>query len=389
MNKKLIAVVVVVVALAVLGWRFWSGNGEENVLRFSGNIELTEVAMSFKTPGRLVELALDEGEEVRAGALVARLDQNELERGLEREEAGVRLAEAMLVQVRTGVEFQKAALEGELALRRAELEAAGLRLREMEAGSRPQEIAQARAAEAEARTQHRQARADWERAQQLFSNDDISAQQRDQFRARFEATRAALERASQAAALVREGPRREQIAQQRAAVERARAALRLAEAGQIDLRRREEEVAARAAEVKRASAQQGVLASQLGDRTLASPVDGVVLEKSAELGEVLAAGAAVLTIGDLDRPWVRGYIGERDLGRVKLGMPVAVRSDSYPGKQYKGRVTFISDEAEFTPKQIQTQEERVKLVYRIKVEVENPGRELKSNMPVDAEIRLQ
>jgi HlyD family secretion protein len=387
--KKILIPVVVVIVAAALAWRFWGNGDDEGILRLSGNIELTEVTMSFKTPGRLVELAVDEGDEVRAGQMVARLDRSELERGVEREQAGVRLAEAMLVQVRTGVEYQRAALGGELALRRAELAAAEARMREMEAGSRPQEIEQARAAAAEARTQHAQAAADWERAQRLFSNDDISAQQRDQFRARFEATRAMLERALQAAALVEAGPRKEQIEQQRALVQRAKAALKLTEAGGLELRRREEEVAARKAEVTRASAQQGVLASQLSDRMLESPVDGVVLEKSAEAGEVIAAGAAVVTIGDIDRPWVKGYISERDLGRVRLGMPVAVHSDSYPGKVYKGRVTFINSEAEFTPKQIQTQEERVKLVYRIKVEVENPGRELKSNMPVDAEIRLQ
>lgn len=388
MKKILIPVVVVIVA-AVLVWRFWGNGDEDGILRLSGNIELTEVTMSFKTPGRVVELAVDEGDEVRVGQTVARLDRSELERGVEREQAGVRMAEAMLVQVRTGVEYQRAALGGELALRRAELTAAEARLRELEAGSRPQEIEQARAAAAEARTQHQQAAADWKRAQRLFSNDDISAQQRDQFRARFEATRALLERALQAAALVEAGPREEQIEQQQAVVERAKAALKLTEAGGIELRRREEEVAARAQEVKRAAAQHGVVASQLSDRVLESPVDGIVLEKSAETGEVVAAGAAVVKIGDIDRPWVKGYISERDLGRVHLGMPVAVHSDSYPGKEYKGRVTFINSEAEFTPKQIQTQEERVKLVYRIKVEVENPGRELKSNMPVDAEIRLR
>ena len=119
-----------------------------------------------------------------------------------------------------------------------------------------------------------------------------------------------------------------------------------------------------------------------------SPIDGVVLVKSAEPGEVIAAGTTIVRIGDVDHPWLRAYVGETDLGRVKLGTPVNLTTDSYPGKAYHGTVSFIASEAEFTPKQIQTKEERVKLVYRIKVDVENSSHELKNNMPVDAEIPL-
>jgi HlyD family secretion protein len=104
---------------------------------------------------------------------------------------------------------------------------------------------------------------------------------------------------------------------------------------------------------------------------------------------VLAAGATVVTVGDIDHPWLRAYINETDLGKVKLQSKARITTDSYPGKVYDGRVTFISSEAEFTPKQIQTQEERVKLVYRIKIEADNPRHELKSNMPADAEIVLE
>jgi HlyD family secretion protein len=106
------------------------------------------------------------------------------------------------------------------------------------------------------------------------------------------------------------------------------------------------------------------------------------------VGEVLAPGTTVVTVGDIDHPWLRGYVNETDLGKVKIGAKAKVTTDSYPGKVYQGRVTFISSEAEFTPKQIQTEQERVKLVYRIKIELDNPHRELKSNMPADAEIVL-
>jgi HlyD family secretion protein len=128
--------------------------------------------------------------------------------------------------------------------------------------------------------------------------------------------------------------------------------------------------------------------SQLADTEIVSPIDGVVLVKSAEPGETVAAGGTIVTLGDMDHPWLRGYVNETQLGRVKLGAKVRVATDSYPGKIYDGRVSFISSEAEFTPKQIQTLEERVKLVYRIKVELPNPARELKLNMPADAEILL-
>ena len=114
----------------------------------------------------------------------------------------------------------------------------------------------------------------------------------------------------------------------------------------------------------------------------------MVLVKSAEPGETVAAGATVVTLGDIDHPWLRGYVNETELGRVKLGERVKVTTDSFPGKTYWGRVSFIASEAEFTPKQIQTDEERVKLVYRIKVDLPNPQRELKLNMPADAEILL-
>jgi HlyD family secretion protein len=145
---------------------------------------------------------------------------------------------------------------------------------------------------------------------------------------------------------------------------------------------------ARRAEVNRARAQVAITQTQINDTVVIAPIDGVVLVKSAELGEVLAAGTTVVTIGDIDHPWLRAYINETDLGRIQLGQPAKLTTDSFPGKTYPGHISFISSEAEFTPKQIQTREERVKLVYRIKIDVENQSHELKLNMPVDAEIQL-
>lgn len=385
-----IAGVLAVAAVATLGL-LRSGLFEKQpagVIRLSGNIELTQVDISFKLPGRLVALEVEEGARVVKGALIAQLDSASLVEQRAREQAALRAAQSALAQQITAIEYQQAALERELELRRAELAAAEARLRELEAGARPQEVQQAQAQLEDASAWHEQARRDWERAQLLYKNEDISAAQYDQYRTRFESTQMAVRQARERLALIQEGARREVIEAARAQLDRAAAALRLVEAGRIDLKRRRQELALRQAEVERAKANLAVIEAQLQDTRVLSPIDGVVLVKSAEVGEVLAAGAVVATIGDLARPWVRAYLSETDLGKVKLGAKARLTTDSYPGKFYMGRVSFISSEAEFTPKQIQTPDERVKLVYRIKIDVENPSQELKANMPVDAEIIL-
>ena len=122
---------------------------------------------------------------------------------------------------------------------------------------------------------------------------------------------------------------------------------------------------------------------------LASPLTGVVLSHNIEPGEYVAAGTPIVTVGDLEHVWLRAYVDETDLGRVKIGQAAKVTIDTYPNKAYEGRVSFIASQAEFTPKSVQTEKERVKLVYRIKVTIANPEMELKAGMPADARIILQ
>lgn len=390
MNKKIL-IPVAVVAVAAGGWLVWRSldrNGNDRIL-ISGNIELTQVDIAFKTAGRLVERAVAEGQEVRAGQVVAQLDREQLGRQREAQVAAVTAAEAQLAQARTAARWQRESVAADLEARRAEVGAAEARLQELRAGSRPQEIQEARAAVAAARTEFERASRDWERAQVLHRNDDISTAQRDQYRARYESAQAALRQAEQRASLVEAGPRSETIEAAASQVARARAAVKAAEANALEVQRREQEIAVRQAEIERIRAQIALIDEQLADTVAASPIAGVVLVEAADTGEVVAPGTTVLTVGDIDRPWLRGYITATDLGRVKIGNPVRVTTDSFPGKVYNGRVSFIASEAEFTPKQIQTQQERIKLVYRVKIDVENPGRELKNNMPADAEILVR
>jgi len=390
--KKTVLLIVVVAGAVVIAAVYWSRsarNGQRGFIQVSGNIELTEVNVSFKVPGRLIERLVDEGQRVRKGMVVARLDREQLLRQRDRVRAVVGAADSRLAQLHTAIDYQTENVASLIEQRRAELRQAEAILEQLLAGSRKQDIEQARAATSAADTVFEKARRDWERAQVLYQKEDISTADYDRFRSAWEGSAAALRQARERLGLVVEGPRKEDLEAARAVVARARAGLRAAEAARLDLKRMQQETATRRTEIDQAHAELAIVETQLNDTVAASPIDGVVLVKAAEVGEVLAAGTTVLTVGDLDRPWLRAYLGEPDLGRVKLGDQVKVTTDSFPGKVYQGRVAFIASEAEFTPKQIQTREERVKLVYRIKIELENPNQELKSNMPADAEILIR
>ncbi|MCI0485199.1 MAG: efflux RND transporter periplasmic adaptor subunit [Blastocatellia bacterium] len=389
LNGKTVCLAVIA-ALAVLSASScgWFGNDGANEISLSGNIELTETNIAFKTPGLLVELTVDEGDDVKKDQVVARLDRAQLLSQRDRVQAALRAAESQTRELQTAIQFQSETVEGQIAGRRAELDQAEANLKQLLAGSRSQDIEQARAQVERARSEFEQARSDWERAQALYKTGDISEQQHQQNKTRFEAAAASLKQAEERFALVKEGPRKEDIEAARALVARAQAGLRLAGATRLEVKQKQQRLETARAEVERARSEVALIETQLKETEAVSPIDGVVLVKAAEAGEVVAAGTTILTVGDLARPWLRGYIQETDLGRVKLGDKVRVTTDSFPGKVYEGRISFISSEAEFTPKQIQTQEERVKLVYRIKIDIENPARELKSNMPADAVIVL-
>jgi HlyD family secretion protein len=390
MKNKIILILVVLAVAGATVYAFRGiGSQPDNRIVISGNIELTEVNIAFKTAGRLTERNVDEGDAVKKGQIVARLDRDQLVAQRDRETAGLASAASQLAQARTSVEWEKATLAGDIETRKGDLGSAEARLAELRNGSRPQEKLDARAAVDSAAAEVERARKDWDRAQTLFKNDDISAAQFDQYRSRWESADALLKQTKEREALVLAGPRIEQINGQQAQVERARGALKMAQANALEIERRQQEMTTRRAEMTRSKASMALIDSQLSDTVAVSPVDGVVLVKAADVGEVLAPGTSVVTVGDIEHPWLRGYINETDLGKVKLGSKAKVTTDSYKGKVYDGRVTFISSEAEFTPKQIQTQQERVKLVYRIKIELDNPRHELKSNMPADAEIVLE
>ncbi len=327
MKRKAIALVIVAGIVAASGWALGRERSEAPAaaLTLSGTIEVTDAEVSFRIPGRVEARLVSEGETVTANTVVARLDATELRQ--------------------------------EIALREAELRGAEADLAELRAGTRPEEIAQAEAALARAHAEAARAGAEHGRQRGLFEQDVIAARELESAEAAHAVAVAGVRQTEERLALLRNGPRAEQIAQLRARVDRARQALEVA-------RTRE------------------------AYTTVVAPLSGVILAEHVEPGEQVGAGTPVVTIGDLERVWLRGYMDEADLGRVHLGQDVQVTTDTYPGKVYAGRVSFIASDAEFTPKTVQTQKERVKLVYRVKVAIPNPSMELKPGMPADARIVL-
>lgn len=327
MNKKLIAVGSVVAVIAVVAFAVVSFRPvlDPNLLSVSGNMEVTDVEVSFKLPGWVEMRLASEGQTIQVGAPVAQLDDSELRK--------------------------------EVLVRQAELTAYQAELGALVAGSRPEEIAEAQATVRLAQAELNRLQLDYERAKKLLDRKTISQEQYDSALAAFEVGQARLQQARERLKLVQKGPRQEEIDRARARVEQATQSKALAE-------------------------------TRLGYATLNSPIGGVVLSENVEAGEYVVPGVPIVTVGDLLNSWLRAYVNEPDLGRVKVGQPVCVSTDTYPDKVYAGTVSFISSQAEFTPKNVQTADERVKLVYRIKIDIPNPEMELKPGMPADANIWL-
>jgi HlyD family secretion protein len=298
---------------------------EDTYIKVSGNIEATEVDVGFKITGRIVSRHFEEGEWVDKGKVLATLDDEDLRNHLE-------VARATLLSTQA-------------------------RLSKLLAGSRPEEIRGAEANLNQAKSDLENKEAHYERMKPLFEKGVIPKQTLDNAEAEFKIAKASFQSATENYLLVKEGPRKEDIDDAKAQGEQARASLKLAE-------------------------------TQLSYAVLYSPLSGVVLVKSGEIGEVVNPGTSILTLADLKNVWLKAYILETDLGKVKWGQEVIVTTDLRPKKEYKGKISFISSQAEFTPKSIQTEKERVTLVYRIKVDVPNPDRELKPGMPADGKILL-
>jgi multidrug resistance efflux pump len=370
-----IAVVVVVVALAAI-WATRRLNGDEGRLGVAGTVEALQVDVSAKTPGRIVELTVREGQPVERGQLLVRLDREELAAEARRAAAAVRSAQAQLRDLEAGARRE------EIEEAEARAVQAQARLDDLLAGARPQEIEQARANLRNAEATRVWAERDFQRARELFGKELIAAAEVDRARQTYDVAVANETTARERLRLVEAGPREDEVAAARAEVRAARERAQLLRAGP-----RANAVEAARSQVTEAQAAAALAQARLAETLLYSPLTGVVLRKNLEVGETANPGVPILTLMDPRDVWLRAYVAETDIGQLRIGQGADIMVDAYPGRRFAGEVTEIASKAEFTPKNVQTKKGRVNLVFRVKIAVENPEGVLKPGMPADAEFR--
>ena len=318
---------VAVVIVAVIAVRHFTAQGQsQKTLRLYGNIDIRTVNLAFDDSGRISHIAVEEGSAVRRGALLAEIDSS-----------------------RYAAAEQQA--RGTLAVARQQLAL-------LEAGNRPQQIAEARAAVTSATATLHNAQLTYDRQRALAAAHLLPQQSADNALQALKNARAVLQAAQQALSLQLVGARKEQIAGARAEVQAASGALALAQ-------------------------------RQLADTRLYAPDDGFIQTRVLEVGDMVSPQAPVLTLA-LDNPvWARVYLPEPELGRIAPGMRAEILSDSFPGVRFPGWIGFISPTAEFTPKSVQTTELRTELVYRVRVYACNAQGKLRLGMPVTVQVPLQ
>lgn len=325
MNRRIPVAVAVIMLLVLAGWLLFGRSASaDGVLDASGTVEATSADLGFQVPGRIAQMNAQEGTRVGAGDVLAQLDVAELD-------------------ARRSVAV-------------AQLGTARAQLAELERGARPEELAQARAAVAAADQKADEARRDLERTRRLEAGGAVSREVLERVETVHVVSQSQAAQAREQLQLVQRGPRSERIDAARAQVAAAEAAV-----AQVDATR--------------------------ANATVLAPFAGVVTVRHREPGETVGAGQPVVTLMNPDDRWVRIYVREDRIGRVSLGQPAHITSDSHPGIAFDGRVVHIASEAEFTPRNVQTDEERVKLVYAVKVQiVADEALALKPGVPADVAL---
>ena len=325
--RRVFAMLLIALAIGGGAWWYLRGGGPETatVLTLHGNIDIREIQAAFNDNGPIRRMLVQEGDRVHEGQLIAEIDDTRYKAALEQAEGQMRNQQKVLDR--------------------------------MLAGSRPEEIALAKATMDALKATYLNDKATAQRYEYLAPRGAATMQQRDDAKTAADAARKQYEAAEQAYILAVKGPRAEDIAAQRAAVEAAQ--------GTVALDRRE-----------------------LADTRLYAPADGIVEDRILEPGDMASPSTPVYTIALTNPLWVRAYVPETDLGKLALGMRATVTTDSFPGRTYRGWVGYLSPAAEFTPMTVESPELRTRLVYQLRVYVCNPRDQLRLGMPASVSIDL-
>ncbi|WP_202978945.1 HlyD family secretion protein [Halomicronema hongdechloris] len=388
----LIPLVLLVVATGV-GLRYWWSRPDDSTVELSGRIEGYETDLGAKVGGRVAAIAVREGSVVRQGQVIARLDDAEVRAQLQAAGARVTAAQQQVTQARLQLDvLASQVVEAELALQQSQGDTAGqVRQSQAAVAAAAAQLTEARAQVQQAESALALARADRERFASLLAQGAIPQQQFDQIQTTFETARDTL--AARQAAVA--------AAQQQ--VSAAQGVLTQAQTSQLNpdirraqverLRKQQEQakaqLAAAEADLEQAQADYTEIEARLQDLEIKSPIDGVVVSRMVEPGEVIAAGTPVITVVDLEEVYLRGYIPEGEVGLVRVGQPAQVFLDSAPEQPLQATVSAVDTEASFTPENIYFQEDRVDQVFGLRLGIENPGGFAKPGMPADGTILLE
>jgi len=353
-------------------------------LYYSGTIEATQAELAFQVSGRVVRVLVDEGQEVGENQVVAELDRAEFLARRSKAKAELERIVQTVKQLETVAEIYRNTLPAEVERAEAAAEALKANLEELKAGYRTQEIERARLAFEAARITMEEARKNKDRYEKLFREGIVSEKEKDAVDVRYETALKEYERAKESLKLLEEGFRKESVEAARSKLAEGQAALREARSNLKKIEAAEREVEAAKAQVEAARANLELAEIQLAYAHLKAPFKGIITSRNVEPGEVVTPGREVISLADLSSVDLKVFVAETEIGKVIPGAMVEVKTDTFPDKTYMGRVSFISPEAEFTPKIIQTHKERVKLVYLVKISIPNPEMELKAGMPADA-----
>ena len=353
------------------------GGSKKGILKLHGWVEGTEVSLSAKLKGQVIKLNAEESSEVQIGDLIAQIDSEQIKSQIANADAQITESKAMLTKSHNHVEILQSRLQGTKIALDLSKKQSKAKIKQAEAS-----LASTRAVLKQAETNYAKAEKDYIRFSVLLKKDTISQSKMDIIEETYKITNSEVEKATREVML-------------------AKASLSLAKSSLTEIRLREnnvntlgkELIAARTDEniakavVESTSAKKNEIEANMDDTFIYSPVKGTVIDKLIELGENVVQGTPLAVIVDMSQLYVKNYVEQHYIGRVKLNDPCRIYVDSFPNRYFEGRVILVASKAEFTPRDVQMNEHRSSIVYKIKVMIHNPGGILKPGMPADVDLK--